>query len=552
MSAAEQAKGRGNAAFSAKNYDEAVKEFTSAIELDGSNAVYYSNRSMVYATMGKFEEALVDGKKCIELRPEWAKAYSRAGLALFKMNRYQEAQEIYEEGLKHAPEDANLLSGKQQCVEAGGNPFAQIFGPSMWTKLTANPATRPLLDDPAVVQKLTALQGNPQLISQYMQDEKVQQCIGTLLGIGNMFGGGNPNEHESKAAEKAPEPEPEPEPVVELSEEELKEKSIREKALEEKEAGNDLFKKKQFSEALVHYNKAREIDPKNATFVNNAATALFYMGDYDKCIEECKAAIDVIHTHGGDFKTVAKSYMRIGTAYEKLNKADDAIEAYNKSLLEARDPKVKKLLSTLEARVAKEKKDAYINPEIGAQVKAEADALFKEGKFVDAIQKYSDALKRDPGNIKILSNRAFCYTKLMDWGNGLKDCEDILAKDPTFVKAYLRKGKIQHFLKQYHKAIETYESGLKIEPNNQELKQLLAQTMFAVNSSSGGEADQQRMNEALKDPEIQAILRDPTISQVLRDLQQNPAAGQAALKDNDIRAKIEKLIAAGVLKVGNQ
>lgn len=28
----------------------------------------------------------------------------------------------------------------------------------------------------------------------------------------------------------------------------------------------------------------------------------------------------------------------------------------------------------------------------------------------------------------------------------------------------------QHFLKQYHKAIDTYEAGLKLDPNNEELK----------------------------------------------------------------------------------
>jgi len=37
--------------------------------------------------------------------------------------------------------------------------------------------------------------------------------------------------------------------------------------------------------------------------------------------------------------------------------------------------------------------------------------------------------------------------------------------------------------------------------------------------------------------------------QVLRDMQENPAAGQAAMRDPTIQGKIQKLIAAGVLKV---
>ena len=53
----------------------------------------------------------------------------------------------------------------------------------------------------------------------------------------------------------------------------------------------------------------------------------------------------------------------------------------------------------------------------------------------------------------------------------------------------------------------------------------------------------------MADPEIQAILHDPTIRQVINDLSTgDAAAGQAAMNDPVIRAKIEKLIAAGVLQ----
>lgn len=34
-------------------------------------------------------------------------------------------------------------------------------------------------------------------------------------------------------------------------------------------------------------------------------------------------------------------------------------------------------------------------------------------------------------------------------------------------------------------------------------------------------------------------MRDPVIQQILRDMQENPAAGQAALKDPSVMAKIQ-------------
>lgn len=67
------------------------------------------------------------------------------------------------------------------------------------------------------------------------------------------------------------------------------------------------------------------------------------------------------------------------------------------------------------------------------------------------------------------SNRAACYTKLGALPEGLKDAEKCIELDPTFSKGYTRKGAIQFFMKEYDKALETYQAGLKHDPQNQEL-----------------------------------------------------------------------------------
>jgi stress-induced-phosphoprotein 1 len=54
----------------------------------------------------------------------------------------------------------------------------------------------------------------------------------------------------------------------------------------------------------------------------------------------------------------------------------------------------------------------------------------------------------------------------------------------------------------------------------------------------------------MADPEIQMLMRDPRIQQVLKDFQENPKAAQDALKDAFIGEAINKLIAAGVIKMG--
>lgn len=55
------------------------------------------------------------------------------------------------------------------------------------------------------------------------------------------------------------------------------------------------------------------------------------------------------------------------------------------------------------------------------------------------------------------SNRAACYTKLGALPEGLKDANKCIELDDTFVKGYSRKGAIQFFMKEYDKALETYQ-----------------------------------------------------------------------------------------------
>ena len=56
-------KDKGNKAFAAKNYDEAIDLFSQAIALDPQNHVLYSNRSAAKAGKKQWTEALEDAEQ---------------------------------------------------------------------------------------------------------------------------------------------------------------------------------------------------------------------------------------------------------------------------------------------------------------------------------------------------------------------------------------------------------------------------------------------------------------------------------------------------------
>jgi stress-induced-phosphoprotein 1 len=315
-------------------------------------------------------------------------------------------------------------------------------------------------------------------------------------------------------------------------------------AIKEKDLGNAAYKARDFTKAHLHYDKAIERDPTSITFYNNKAAVYFEEGDYDKCIETCNKGIEVGREHRADYSLIAKAYARIANSYVKQKKLKEALQFYEKSISEHRDPDVVKKHKEIEKALKEEERVAYINPEISDEEKNKGNELFKKGDYPGAMRHYNEAIKRNPENPVPYSNRAACYTKLMEFQRAVDDCDTCLKKDPKFVKAYIRKGAALSAMREYSRAQKAYEDALSLDPNSSEAREGLS------NCHRSNDEDPEKAREkALQDPEIQTILSDPGMRMILEQMSQDSNAAREHLRNPDIYSKLMKLKAAGIVQL---
>ncbi|KAF8529244.1 activator of Hsp70 and Hsp90 chaperone [Hysterangium stoloniferum] len=575
MADVNELKTQGNKAFQAKQYDTAIDLFSQAIKLDPANHVLWSNRSAARAGKREWSEALADAEETIRVNPSWSKGYARKGAALHGAGKWDEAIAAYEAGLKIEDSDA-LKKGLKEVKEAreqdagAGLGLGRIFSdPNMFAKLAINPKTSALLSDPAFAQKLSAIQQNPRLADSALQDPRMITVMGVLLGIDMQGFARDENSDEPLPGTSAQPPAPthapkpsapaqskpaEPEDVTMANpepEEEDEEAKVKKEAEKEKQKGSEAYKKHDFATAAQAFEKAWELWPKDITFLTNLAAVYLEQGEYDKSIETSEKAVEEGRMIRADFKLIAKALGRVGTAYSKKGEYGDAIKWFEKSLTEHRTPDVLAKLKEAEKLKVEADKKAYFNPELSVTAREEGNALFKSGDFAGSVKSYTEAIKRDPTDPRGYNNRANAYTKLAALPEALKDAEQAIKVDPKFVKGYLRKSHVLFAMKEYTKAMQAVQEAQDADEekkHKREIDEQLQKITMALYSQRADESEEDTIQRAMRDPEIAQIMGDPVMQQILSQAQQEPGALQDHMKNPGIRTKIQKLVAAGIIK----
>ncbi|XP_019618060.1 PREDICTED: dentin sialophosphoprotein-like isoform X2 [Branchiostoma belcheri] len=118
--------------------------------------------------------------------------------------------------------------------------------------------------------------------------------------------------------------------------------------------------------------------------------------------------------------------------------------------------------------------------------KEEGNSAFKAGRYQEAYDLYSEALRIDPHNVfinsKLYNNRATVGAKVNKLDQAIQDCTEAIKLDDNYLKAYLRRAKCYMDTEQYEEAVRDYEKVFNME-RTREHKQLLSNAKLELKKS---------------------------------------------------------------------
>ena len=96
---------------------------------------------------------------------------------------------------------------------------------------------------------------------------------------------------------------------------------------------------------------------------------------------------------------------------------------------------------------------------LAEKYKQEGNDFFQNNKFLEALDKYNEAIKlkvETKKNAVYYSNRAYVNLKLENYGSTIEDANMAIKIDPEFTKAYFRRAEAYFLLNKYGEALKDY------------------------------------------------------------------------------------------------
>lgn len=372
---AERKKNEGNELYKAKDYREALKLYTQAIDLCPDCAAYYSNRSACYMMLGKYHDALNDAREAVRLDTTFVKGYLRVakcnialGDANAALSVLRQAGEL-EPNNRSVRDEMNNAQALLRCIDEVNKATEKADYRTAIFHLDR------ALDQAVGCRSLKITKAEYLVFLQRFAD--AQEMVNEIL----QFDSGNADAIYVRGMCLYYQDNPEAafnhfQHVLRLAPDHQKARDIYKKAKSlklKKEEGNEAFKRGSFQEAFNLYTDALAIDPlnknTNAKLYFNRATVGSKLNKVEEAIEDCTAAINLDEGY-------VKAYLRRAKCYQALEKHEEAVRDYEKVTRLDRNQEHKRLLHEAKIQLKRSKRKDYYKI-LGVSKNASEDEIKK-------------------------------------------------------------------------------------------------------------------------------------------------------------------------------
>ncbi|XP_050204830.1 inactive TPR repeat-containing thioredoxin TTL3 [Mercurialis annua] len=351
----EQLKIMGNEDYKNGNFVEALALYDAAISIDPDKASYRSNKSAALTALGRILEAVFECREAIRIDPRYHRAHHRLATLYLRLGDVEKATYHY----KHSgPEADHVDLAKAKGLQVHLNKCTEARRHRDWNSLIKE--TKAAISSGAdSAPQMYALQAEAfiKLHRHQEADEAlakgpnfdVDDCTQYFSPIGNanllivraqVYMAVGRFDDALSVAQRA----------TRLDGNNREANTVLRKAraiTAARSNGNQLFKAAKFYDASNAYSEGLEHDPYNSVLLCNRAACRSKLGQYEKAVEDCNAAL---HVRPG----YCKARLRRADCYSKLEKWEASIQDFEILQKEApEDEEVSKGLLEAKAQLQK-------------------------------------------------------------------------------------------------------------------------------------------------------------------------------------------------------
>ncbi|KAM0874600.1 hypothetical protein ACQ4PT_037306 [Festuca glaucescens] len=115
-----------------------------------------------------------------------------------------------------------------------------------------------------------------------------------------------------------------------------------------------------------------------------------------------------------------------------------------------------------------------------ARLKSNGAKAVQENDYAAASKFYTEAIKLDPADAVLYSNRSLCHLKCDEAYDALHDANACIRLKPDWNKGYYRKGAALMSLLEYKEASDAFLAGVKLKPENKEMEEAYWEAVEAM------------------------------------------------------------------------